>query len=216
MTIQELNRVLFDLFDRQAKRELNIATLNAKPCSPDNIPGLIELISTDSLTGASTRELGLSRISDFYQARLDREVDLYLIDLDGFKTINDTFGHAAGDIVLATYVRRLQLNVRNPIVRLGGDEFVVATFSSHGTLLKLKRCEDAPVTIKPDGTSVQMSASIGYSRIDNANLSEALESADLDMYRTKAAAHLSSISPMVLRKERGRHAAPREKRGRHV
>jgi diguanylate cyclase (GGDEF)-like protein/PAS domain S-box-containing protein len=83
----------------------------------------------DVLTGLPNRELLLDRIGQGVAAtnRHHATVAVFFIDLDRFKVINDTFGHAAGDHALVTVARRLQTTVRpeDTVARLSGDEFVV-------------------------------------------------------------------------------------------
>jgi diguanylate cyclase (GGDEF)-like protein len=83
----------------------------------------------DSLTGLANRRLLLSRteLSLDLLARHHEAIGVVFIDLDGFKAINDTYGHAIGDGVLVEVARRLQTIVdeRDTIARIGGDEFVI-------------------------------------------------------------------------------------------
>jgi len=83
----------------------------------------------DTLTGLPNRALLLQRLTErLANARSTGcGVAVHFIDLDGFKAINDTHGHAAGDDVLRTVARRLERTIRenDTIARLGGDEFVV-------------------------------------------------------------------------------------------
>jgi diguanylate cyclase (GGDEF)-like protein len=83
----------------------------------------------DPLTGLANRALFLARLTEAVAVRDrgHRPLILLFVDLDGFKTVNDSFGHAAGDAVLRTVAERLLVNVRNGdlVARLGGDEFSV-------------------------------------------------------------------------------------------
>jgi diguanylate cyclase (GGDEF)-like protein len=87
--------------------------------------------SHDPLSGLANRSLVMTRLLSALALRQGRgvtpDVGLIFIDLDGFKAINDTFGHAAGDEVLLTVAHRLRTVVRPDAVvaRLGGDEFLV-------------------------------------------------------------------------------------------
>jgi diguanylate cyclase (GGDEF)-like protein len=83
----------------------------------------------DPLTGLANRALFLARLTDAVAVRDrgHRPLMLLFVDIDGFKTVNDSFGHAAGDAVLRTVAERLLANVRDGdlVARLGGDEFSV-------------------------------------------------------------------------------------------
>lgn len=88
-----------------------------------------DLAFNDTLTGLPNRRLLLDRLEHQLaaSARSGRHDALLFIDMDNFKTINDTLGHEAGDAVLVEVARRLQTSVRetDTVARLGGDEFVV-------------------------------------------------------------------------------------------
>jgi diguanylate cyclase (GGDEF)-like protein len=117
---------------------------------------------------------------------------LLIVDLDGFKQINDTHGHAAGDTVLIETADRLRDAVRQDdlVRRTGGDEFVLFVATDHeGTEAVarriVKRIRD---TIGcPSGTLV-VSASVGavWSAGKDADLSEFLSQADRLLYRAKS------------------------------
>jgi diguanylate cyclase (GGDEF)-like protein len=90
---------------------------------------LLRLAHQDSLTGLSNRRYFNERVSSVMcQAnQLDKPVLLALVDIDNFKSINDSYGHATGDLVLAEVGQCLQRMVREGevVARIGGDEFVV-------------------------------------------------------------------------------------------
>ena len=82
----------------------------------------------DALTSVPNRRTFLERLDQaFEQARHGRSCAVLLIDLDGFKAINDTYGHAAGDRVLMHVAQQIDALVpsRDVAARLGGDEFAV-------------------------------------------------------------------------------------------
>jgi diguanylate cyclase (GGDEF)-like protein len=117
---------------------------------------------------------------------------LFLIDIDHFKTINDTYGHAAGDAVLTTFAARIEALARardGMFVRLGGDEFVlVAPTTDDGDALALAE----QVRTVPDlaGSGLpRYSLCIGLSRVHGGEttLSLAMARADRSLYRAKAA-----------------------------
>jgi diguanylate cyclase (GGDEF)-like protein len=90
----------------------------------------------DPLTGLANRALFLARLTDAVAVRDrgHRPLMLLFVDIDGFKTVNDSFGHAAGDAVLRTVAERLLATVRpgDLVARLGGDEFSVLLDSDDG------------------------------------------------------------------------------------
>lgn len=111
-----------------------------------------------------------------------------LIDLDSFKGINDTFGHAAGDAVLRATGYRLGLwaGASDGVAgRLGGDEFVLAMSDRDLTagIEELHEVLTAPVAWQDQ--HLQVGASIGFALADGLTLSEALGRADQAMYEVK-------------------------------
>jgi diguanylate cyclase (GGDEF)-like protein len=91
------------------------------------------LAQHDPLTGLANRALNLQRFDKLLKGlrsahgKLRQEFMVFCLDLDGFKELNDSFGHAAGDAVLVEVAHRLRNSVRSPdfISRIGGDEFVI-------------------------------------------------------------------------------------------
>jgi diguanylate cyclase (GGDEF)-like protein len=152
----------------------------------------------DGLTGLPNRTLVLDR-ADQMLARARRDltpVAALYIDVDGFKHVNDTFGHAAGDELLITVAGRLSSVVRegDTVGRLGGDEFVVlldAATLEAGPDLVVERILDVlrqPVALT--GTSERplvLTASIGLAVGQRVNADQLLRDADLALYEAKAA-----------------------------
>ncbi len=125
----------------------------------------------DPLTGLPNRRVLTERLGQaLARARRGHGVLAVLfLDLDGFKPVNDTFGHAAGDVVLAAVGRRLSATVRDSdlVARLGGDEFVVVLENAgdHDTVAQVvARLRDAvaePVPLGAPGAVVTVTASVG-------------------------------------------------------
>lgn len=149
----------------------------------------------DSLTGLPNRLLLLDRL-DQSLARADREqgkVALLFIDLDHFKDINDTQGHASGDLLLTEVAKRLGTCVRSTdtLARLGGDEFVILLSSIGRELNVVHVAQHLLDTIGPpfeiNGRSVFSSASIGIALYpeDAQSVEALLSSADMAMYAAK-------------------------------
>lgn len=149
----------------------------------------------DALTGLANRVLLRSHI-DVALARQGRQGEgfaLLLIDLDRFKPVNDTFGHAAGDELLRSVGRRLRECVRDVdvVARLGGDEFAVlqeGADSRESTTALARRLLDAlsaPYLL--DGQQAVIGASIGIARSAAcAEVEQLFHHADLALYRVKS------------------------------
>ena len=157
-----------------------------------------ELAITDVLTGLSNRRhlhdmvrLGLAR-----SARNGETVAVLVLDLNGFKQVNDTMGHEAGDRLLVAFSRVLRRNVLglDTVGRLGGDEFAVLLHdikhldNARSVVDRIVADLEAPVLI--GDVPVQLRASIGIALGAPGELGadQLLHHADLAMYRAKAAA----------------------------
>jgi diguanylate cyclase (GGDEF)-like protein len=149
---------------------------------------------TDDLTGLGNRrslfEHGMQRLESADAA--DR-LAFILIDLDNFKEINDTFGHAAGDELLREIGRRLtaRASEHDLLVRLGGDEFAVLTTLASADVGRQTAAAVLDRITEPfaiDGARVLVSASAGVAeRDDRARIAELLRRADVAMYAAKDA-----------------------------
>ncbi len=123
----------------------------------------------DALTGLANRRLLADRMSvAIVHARRNKSaMAVMYLDLDGFKQVNDTLGHAGGDTLLKTVSGRLVATVReeDTVARLGGDEFVIALWHVTGTedaarvALKMIDAIGQPYTI--DGQTVHLTTSVG-------------------------------------------------------
>lgn len=148
----------------------------------------------DALTGLPNRTLFLDRL-DHALARSTRagsDVTVLFLDLDGFKTINDSLGHATGDRLLVAVGRRLQKALRpeDTVARLGGDEFAVLleeTDTGGGIVVaeRLAATLAAPVPIGSRQVFIQASVGIATRRADEGGEEELLRNADLAMYLAK-------------------------------
>ncbi|HLI55845.1 MAG TPA: diguanylate cyclase, partial [Actinomycetota bacterium] len=152
----------------------------------------------DALTSLPNRTLLLERLNPALArgARTGDKLALLYLDLDGFKPINDEFGHDAGDAVLVEVSRRLRAVVRpqDTVARIGGDEFAVMCegFRSDTEIRSLvSRMEDAiaqPIQIGgAGGEERRVTASIGIAFASGAEMSaeDLIRSADQAMYRVK-------------------------------
>lgn len=152
------------------------------------------LAHRDALTGIANRRALDARLRDA-ESRRERAgvgVHLMVIDLDDFKEINDSHGHAVGDEVLRAVARRLDGLVRGSdfVARTGGDEFVVVlelTGSSDGVSLfeqRLRRALKKPIRTQAGAIRVGFSLGIAEARAERP-LEEAVSAADSAMYRDK-------------------------------
>ncbi len=151
----------------------------------------------DPLTGTPNRRLLSDRLDQAIMrtARSGRLLALCFLDLDGFKEINDRYGHSAGDAMLVGVTRNLQHVLRgdDTLARLGGDEFVlllsdIATPQECSLILnRVLQAAGTPVTL--EGQSVTVSASVGVSLYptDNSQADALLRHADQAMYLAKEA-----------------------------
>ncbi len=154
------------------------------------------LATHDPLTGLPNRTLILDRVEQMLAraARRQTPVAALFIDLDNFKTINDTLGHGVGDELLRAVAARLAGVVRQAdgLGRLGGDEFVVVAEDislSAGPELVAERLLDSlkhPFKLGPEGeTRLTVTASIGIAAGERKTAEELLRDADIAMYRAK-------------------------------
>lgn len=152
---------------------------------------LVEALGTDALTGAANRA-GLTQRAEA-AIRDGQPFALLLLDLDGFKGVNDTHGHAAGDAVLAAMVRRLRAHTRaeDLVARLGGDEFAVLVAGSPpreviaGMARRMAAGAAEPVVFEGRSLTVGMSLGIACHPGDGATLADLLRAADRAMYACK-------------------------------
>jgi diguanylate cyclase (GGDEF)-like protein/PAS domain S-box-containing protein len=156
---------------------------------------LYRIAHFDLLTGVPNRRLLLDRLSQalLRSRRTGRSVAVCYLDLDGFKVVNDRFGHAGGDKLLVEMTQRLRkvLRTDDTLGRLGGDEFVLLLTELTGpqeSQLALDRVLAVirePVEI--DGQAVEVSASVGVTIFpaDDADADVLLRHADQAMYLAK-------------------------------
>ena len=150
----------------------------------------------DALTGLPNRMLfrdrGRQAIRD--AKRYQTNTAILALDLDNFKTVNDTLGHPAGDKLLQEVTRRISANVRetDTLARLGGDEFAIVMRDiddlSNIENISKRVIEALALPVDLDGNQVIVGVSIGIAVCDNETIDhdELLKNADLALYRAKA------------------------------
>jgi len=174
----EVEGIIIDITERKAAEE-NLALL----------------ARADTLTGVANRATFIERLQLAYAAsrRGAKPFAVFYVDLDHFKPVNDTYGHATGDLLLCEVARRLHGQVRETdvVARLGGDEFALLQLdmtdpASAGTLAeKLRTALARPYFIA--GHDVHVSASIGICPYSDSipDAETMMSQADLALYRSK-------------------------------
>ena len=153
---------------------------------------LVRKAQHDDLTGLPNRALVLEHAERLLAD--GRLAAVMFIDVDGFKQVNDGFGHAAGDALLQAVARRLRAAIRlqDMVGRLGGDEFVVLLDAAAGQgnpqALGQRLVQAVREPIRLDGGMVvSVCASVGISTHARASVSQILHDADVAVYAAKAA-----------------------------
>ena len=149
---------------------------------------------TDLLTGLPNRLMFTDRLdAALLGASPRRQVAVLYLDLDGFKSVNDRFGHTAGDDLLRTVAERLTrvVGVRDCVARLGGDEFaVLLTDVAHVSEVK-RVCTDVLAEVRGEavvaGHSVTIGTSVGVVLSGGGDdAAEVMRNADMAMYSAKS------------------------------
>jgi diguanylate cyclase (GGDEF)-like protein/PAS domain S-box-containing protein len=144
----------------------------------------------DPLTGLPNRALFRERVEYALASRSAHHVHVLFVDLDRFKTVNDSLGHRSGDELLVAVADRLLPALRgdDTLARLGGDEFAVLTLGvpDGGELVARRILEALHEPFRLAGGDVSVSASVGVA-CDAGSAEELLRDADIAMYGAKAA-----------------------------
>jgi len=153
---------------------------------------LLRQASHDALTGALTRRSGVDVLDLYFRLACDQDAPLSVvfIDADSFKTINDNFGHDAGDRALKDMAARLHALVRQAdvVIRWGGEEFVVVLSNTPmaGAALVISRIVDGWLGERPDGGPLTASMGLAERQTDGvADWPQLVALADQRMYAAK-------------------------------
>lgn len=186
------------VFDDQSKITHFVALCSDITSRKAQEARLDQLAHFDILTGLPNRRLKADRLRQAMTQTVRRGLRLALvyIDLDGFKAINDTYGHAAGDHLLVSLAQRMKQVLRNgdTLARIGGDEFAAILVDleheqeSNPLLQRLLNAASEPVSF--GDLTLQVSASLGvtfYPQVQDMTSEDLLNQADHAMYRAKKA-----------------------------
>ncbi|MBM3676966.1 MAG: EAL domain-containing protein [Actinobacteria bacterium] len=168
----------------------------------------------DTLTGLANRTLFYDSVSQALAERdAGRRVAVLFLDLDDFKTVNDTLGHSAGDDLLLAVAARVEREIRpsDTAARLGGDEFaVLAEVLTEEEAVsigqRLLDALEAPFTINGQDVAVHSSVGIAFAG-NHTGAEELLRQADVAMYAAKRQGkrRLSVFEPQMQEQVRARH-----------
>jgi diguanylate cyclase (GGDEF)-like protein/PAS domain S-box-containing protein len=147
---------------------------------------------TDPLTGLGNRQAFFDSVQNYREAERAAPAGVVFIDLDGFKRINDAYGHAVGDAVLIEVAQRIAQIAETPdsVYRLGGDEFVVlsteAEAEEHVVELADRLRGALTGSYHTGTTTLTLGASVGSTWGPTDDVRQLLSDADAHMYRHKA------------------------------
>ena len=155
------------------------------------------LALNDPLTGLANRRLLADRMSMalVHARRNNSAMAVVYLDLDGFKQVNDTLGHGAGDALLKMVAERLAGTVReeDTVARLGGDEFIIALWhvsdTDYAATVALRAIEAVaqPYDIEGHTVSITTSAGVSIYPLHGEDADSLIKSADLALYDAKRA-----------------------------
>ncbi len=157
---------------------------------------MLESAMRDGLTGAYNKRYFMDRLESEIQFSLRHNVNLALMifDLDKFKDVNDTYGHLAGDNVLAAFAKSVQDSIRNEDVfaRYGGEEFAILTRSINRNdvynFAERIRATTANLVIESDNVRIPITVSIGIATIPEdpaLGPDDLIKAADAMLYQAK-------------------------------
>lgn len=151
----------------------------------------------DHLSGLANRHWFQKNLAELFSKTQSRsqKIHMLLIDLDGFKEVNDTLGHEAGDVVISTIAKRLELVAGKGafVARLGGDEFAIVVDSStssdsiHALAEEVLAQVKSPIRFQSDAIHVAASIGVACFPDDARTPDELLRCADMALYKIKRA-----------------------------
>ncbi|WP_052130101.1 GGDEF domain-containing protein [Ureibacillus sinduriensis] len=166
---------------------------------------LQDLAYLDPLTGAANRLLLKGKFDELKNSKV-HSIALLFLDMNGFKIINDTYGHEVGDQLLEVVVRRLDGALRESdlLCRLGGDEFVILLSNIEKDILenlseRILLALEQPIMLNNE--MIHISASIGSSyttKTSRADLETLIKEADTAMYKDKGRELIASHPPEAI------------------
>jgi diguanylate cyclase (GGDEF)-like protein len=182
----------------RACQELQTLNQELEQRVSERTQALEKLATTDPLTGTYNRRFLMDRaeIEIALAKRQSYDLSLVMLDIDWFKSVNDTYGHSVGDrvlILLCDTVKR-ELRLGDMLARIGGEEFVMllphANLSTAQQVAERLRTQVAGLTLLQDsGAVLQFTSSFGVATMNDsiATVDELLKAADQALYKAKNA-----------------------------
>ena len=176
---------------------LGLASRNSRQLALAN-RRVLELAQTDILTGLPNRAFFLEQLeeADSYERRGSGAFSILMLDLDRFKNVNDSLGHAAGDALLRQVALRLKSAIRSAdvLARLGGDEFAIIQAEcddqragSIDLATRIAKLVAEPFLLQGNQVEVGTSIGIAMAPEHGSDQEQLLKKADLALYRSKSA-----------------------------
>jgi two-component system, cell cycle response regulator len=170
-----------------------------------------DLALQDSLTGLANRRFIIERLRIALNGPRGASIAIAYLDLDGFKQVNDTRGHGAGDELLKEVAARLLVTVRgeDTVARLGGDEFLIALWriteaaEAEAAVRRIIEAVDRPYVIEGKVLSITCSAGVALSAVHGVDPETLMSRADGALYAAKRAGKNQCIIA-----DRGTNAEP--------
>lgn len=161
------------------------------PPMPSTVPLLDSITTVDALTGLPDRRILETVVEHLNHEK--RAFSLVFVDLDGFKSVNDRWGHLVGDRVLSAVAARLRKAVRpaDTVVRYGGDEFAMilvdisAEETARATAERILGTLSEPLRLLGGTFEIAASAGVAINRVGKGQLERLLEAADRALYAAK-------------------------------
>jgi diguanylate cyclase (GGDEF)-like protein len=183
-------KLVYSRFDIERERERAAA---AEIVANDEKARARQIADTDALTGIANRRAFLAEV-EVIASRGEGNVAVALIDLDGFKPINDTFGHETGDRVLIEISQRLQAVIPEggTVARLGGDEFALLFLcgdraDAQAVGERAVQCAGEPFVSAGRALCISACVGVSFHGAERADFRQALRQADIALYSAKRA-----------------------------
>lgn len=195
LLVMAMSIVISEILKRLEERDHHLNEVNDLVASLERARSDLEEVAwRDPVTRLGNRHSLNRSLEEIIaqDSRGDTRFSLLFLDVDDFKSVNDSLGHASGDLLLRDIAKRLTTCLRptDQISRFGGDEFVLIlleeqNFSLEGVAGRILRTMERPFSLP--GATLSVSISIGAARYpaDGATASELLRSADTALYRAK-------------------------------